>query len=86
MNSRILPFLDVKISIINGQYTYSTYQKPTDTGFYTTSNSACDEKYRKNLPNGLIYRVWQIGSIYQIMKKRHEKAHSNTSRQWLCET
>ena len=68
-----LPFLDVKITRINGQYTCSTYHKPTDTGLYTTPNSACDEKYRNNLINGLIHRIWKIGSNYEIIDKDIDK-------------
>ena len=64
-----LPFLDVKMTRINGQYTCSTYHKATHTGLNTTPNSASDEKYRSKLINGLTRCIWQIGLNYEMINK-----------------
>jgi len=62
-----LNFLDVKVRRVGNNYTTSTFYKKTDTGLYTTPNSYCDGRYKKNLMDCLIHRIYNIGSNYNII-------------------
>ena len=51
-----LAFLDLLIQRKEKHYETEIYRKPTDTGLYTSSESFCEFKYKRNMVKGLIYR------------------------------
>lgn len=61
-NNCFLPFLDVKVTKVDGKFITSTYYKPTHTGLYTNWYSFADRKYKINLVKCLFSRAWNICS------------------------
>ena len=68
-NNSTLPFLDIAIQRVDGKYETSTYNKPTDTGLYTTSKSFCDNRYKKGLLSCLFNRAWRLASNFHNATK-----------------
>ncbi len=61
-----LPFLDILVTRMNGGYKTELFRKATDTGLYTTPQSFCEEKYREGMIKGLVHRVWNLSSSFEI--------------------
>ena len=59
-----LPFLDLLIERKNDHYETEIYRKKTDTGLYTSINSFCEFKYKRNMIKGLLYRSWSLSSTF----------------------
>ena len=69
-----IPFLDLLIKRYNNEsYNTEIYRKTTDTGLYTSPNSFCDFKYKRNMIKGLIYRSWTLPSTYDNSVKSVNK-------------
>ena len=72
--SSSIPFLDLLIKKSNNErYNTEIYRKTTDTGLYTSPNSFCDFKYKRNMIKGLIYRSWTLPSTYNNSVKSVNK-------------
>ena len=86
-NNNVLPFLDLLIERVkNNHFETGIYRKKTDTGLYTTPNSFCEPKYKRNMIKGLIYRSWTLSSTYakcnesidKLMNLLHKNGYSKS--------
>ena len=60
----VLPFLDLLVERKSLSYETGIYRKQTDTGLYTSPDSFCELKYKRNMIKGLIYRSWSLSSTF----------------------
>ena len=59
-----LPFLDVSITIRDGQYHSSVYRKPTNTGVLMHYDSMAPQKWKRALVKCLLNRAYRISSNF----------------------
>ena len=60
-----MPFLDMEVRLLDGKIDTSWYQKPTDTGLILQFRALAPVKYKKNIIEGTIYRIFNATSTWE---------------------
>ena len=60
-----IPFLDMMISLQNGQLSTAWYSKPTDTGILMNFRSVAPTKYKVNIIQGTLHRIFNATSTWE---------------------
>ena len=68
-----LPFLDIEISRVNGNFVTSLYRKSTFSGVYLNFNSYLPREYKEGLLYTLLYRSYRISFNYLRLDEEIEK-------------
>ena len=68
--SKLIPFLDTRVSINGGRFTTDLYRKPTDRCQYLLPSSCHPSHITKNIPYNLCYRLLRICSDKDTLKTR----------------
>jgi len=73
-NGKSLPFLDLKLIQIDGKISTEWYCKPTDTGLIMNFHAIAPKKYKRNVVQGFIHRIFNATSTWSAMIEGCEKA------------
>jgi hypothetical protein len=72
-DDKTLPFLDISIKRVNGNFETFVYRKPTFTGLFTNFESFLPIAYKKGFIFSLLFRYFNICFSYQIFHAELEK-------------
>lgn len=62
-----IPFIGIRIQIVNSQFRTSIYHKSTDKGLYLHFQSFSDEKYKRSLVWTMINRAYTLSSDWSAI-------------------
>ena len=65
LKDNAMPFLDMEVRLLNGKIDTSWYQKPADTGLILQFRALAPVKYKKNIIEGTIYRIFNATSTWE---------------------
>ena len=71
--NNILPFLDINVSIQNGQYSLSVHRKTTDKGKCMNPSSECPDRYKRSVIRAYLYRAHKTCSDMNERKSEIER-------------
>ena len=69
LNDNSMPFLDMEVQLLDPKMNTSWYQKHTDTGLILQFRALAPVKYRKNITEGTMYRIFNATSTWETSLK-----------------